>query len=102
MTVGLSSTVGMTMGKLLRTTRINWMVALYGSGFTPPSGQANSYAQAIKSCEVIQGKTYVLRFDAVATTDVTILVYLRQYGAPYKEYDRRYSVAFLPTGKVMS
>jgi len=68
-------------------------------GFTPPSGQANSYAQAIKSFEAVQGKTYILRFDAVATTDVTILVYLRQYGSPYKEYDRRYSVALSPNRK---
>lgn len=68
-------------------------------GFTTPSGQSNSYAQAIKQVALTKGKTYVLRFDAVATVDATILIYLRQYGPPYKEYDRRYSVTLSPNRK---
>ncbi|WP_052731276.1 right-handed parallel beta-helix repeat-containing protein [Spirosoma radiotolerans] len=67
--------------------------------FPTPSGQGNSYAQIVKQVALTKGKTYVLRFDAVATVDVTILVYLRQYGAPFKEYDRRYSVALSPSRK---
>ncbi len=58
------------------------------------SGQPNSYAQVVKPFGPIsRGQTYVLRFDAVSTTDVSISVYLRQYGPPYREFDRRYTVA---------
>lgn len=68
--------------------------------FPTPSGQSNSYAQAAKPIGgIIKGKTYVLRFDAVATTTVPILVYLRQYGAPYREFDRRYAISIEPTRK---
>ena len=66
--------------------------------FPAPSGQPNSYAQVIKRVGTLtKGKIYVLRFDAVATTNVNVLVYLRQYGAPYREYDRRYTVSIGPT-----
>lgn len=68
-------------------------------GFVSPSNQSNSYAQVVKQVALIKDKTYVLRFDAIATVDVTILVYLRQYGSPYKEYDRRYSVTLSPERK---
>ncbi|GAB4012827.1 hypothetical protein GCM10028808_30230 [Spirosoma migulaei] len=68
-------------------------------GFTTPSGQSNSYIQAAKSISITKGKTYVLRFDAISTTDDTILVYLRQYGSPYKEYDRRYPIPISVTRK---
>ena len=61
--------------------------------FTSPSGKSNSYAQAVNRFGAItKGKTYVLRFDAIASVNVTILVYLRTYGPPYTEYDKRYSV----------
>ncbi|QMW04001.1 right-handed parallel beta-helix repeat-containing protein [Spirosoma foliorum] len=66
-------------------------------GFTSSSGQSNSYAQAAKFVSLTKGKTYVLRFDAIATTKDTILVYLRQYGSPYKEYDERYSIPISTT-----
>ncbi len=68
-------------------------------GFASPSGQSGSYAQAVKRVPLTKGKTYVLRFDAVATVDVNVLVYLRQYGPPYKEYDRRYSIPISTTRK---
>ena len=68
-------------------------------GFSTPSGQSDSYAQAVKPVALTKGKTYVLRFDAVATVNVNLLVYLRQYGAPYKEYDRRYSISISTTRK---
>ncbi|MVM30428.1 hypothetical protein GO755_10320 [Spirosoma sp. HMF4905] len=62
--------------------------------FTSPSGQTDSYAQIAKRFGTItKDKTYVLRFDAVATADVNVLVYLRQYGPPFEEYDRRYTVS---------
>ncbi|MEZ0486598.1 right-handed parallel beta-helix repeat-containing protein [Fibrella aquatica] len=68
--------------------------------FPTLSGQTNSYAQVAKPIGAItKGKTYVLRFDAVATTDVPVLFYLRQYGAPYREFDRRYSVVIGPNRK---
>ncbi|MBO0949735.1 right-handed parallel beta-helix repeat-containing protein [Fibrella forsythiae] len=68
--------------------------------FPTPSGQSNSYAQVVKPFGWVNtGKTYVLRFDAIATTDVTVLVYLRQYGAPYQEFDRRYTVTLSPSRK---
>ena len=66
--------------------------------FPTPSGQSNSYAQAIKRIGTLtRGKTYVLRFDAVASTKANILVYLRSYGPPYTEYDRRYTIAMSQT-----
>lgn len=66
--------------------------------FPTPSGQSNSYAQAIRRIGTLtKGKTYVLRFDAVASTTASISVYLRSYGPPYTEYDRRYTVAMSPT-----
>lgn len=68
-------------------------------GFTNPSGQSGSYAQAVKPVAFIKGKTYVLRFDAVASVNVSILVYLRQYGSPFKEYERRYSPLITTTRK---
>ncbi|AUD00355.1 hypothetical protein CWM47_00080 [Spirosoma pollinicola] len=68
-------------------------------GFSTPSGQSDSYAQAVKPVALTKGKTYVLRFDAIATVNVNLLVYLRQYGAPFKEYDRRYSVPLGTTRK---
>lgn len=61
--------------------------------FTSPSGKSNSYMQAVNRFGAItKGKTYVLRFDAIASAKITILVYLRTYGPPYTEYDKRYSV----------
>ena len=68
--------------------------------FPNPSGQANSYAQVTKSIgAIVKNQTYLLRFDAVATATKTILVYLRDYGPPYQEYDRRYSITLSPTRK---
>lgn len=68
--------------------------------FTTPSGQSNSYAQAIKPFGTITaGKTYVLRFDAVSSVPVNLLVYLRSYGPPYTEYDKRYTVSLDTTRK---
>ena len=65
--------------------------------FSKPSGKLDSYAQAVKRIgPITAGKTYVLRFDAVASTNVNILVYLRSAGPPYTEYDRRYTVAMSP------
>ena len=62
--------------------------------FATPSGQTNSYAQAVNRFGAItKGKTYVLRFDAIASKKVSILVYLRTYGPPYTEYDRRYTIS---------
>lgn len=59
--------------------------------FPNPSGQAGSYAQVVKRFGMItKGKTYVLRFDAIATTAVSVLVHLREYGPPYREYAERY------------
>lgn len=69
-------------------------------GFPTPSGQSNSYAQAVNRFGTItKGKTYVLRFDAVASVNVNILAYLRSYGPPYVEYDKRYTVSIGPTRK---
>ena len=68
--------------------------------FPTPSGQPNSYAQVTKSFGAItKDKTYLLRFDAVSTAAKTILVYIRDYGPPYREYDRRYSIALSPDRK---
>ena len=65
--------------------------------FVTPSGQTNSYAQAIKRIGTVkEGKTYVIRFDAVADTNVNVLVYLRTYGPPYTELDRRYTAVLSP------
>ncbi|MEZ0542965.1 right-handed parallel beta-helix repeat-containing protein [Fibrella arboris] len=64
------------------------------------SGQSNSYAQVVKRFgNLSKGKGYVLRFDAVSSVDVPILVYLRQYGFPYQEFDRRYPVTIGATRK---
>ena len=61
--------------------------------FANPSGKSNSYMQVINRFGAItKGKTYVLRFDVIASTNVTILVYLRTYGPPFTEYDKRYSI----------
>jgi uncharacterized repeat protein (TIGR01451 family) len=69
-------------------------------GFTSPSGQSNSYAQAVKRIGTLTtGKTYVLRFDAIATANVNILVYLRQYNSPYQEYDKRATAVLSTTRK---
>ena len=62
-------------------------------GFSSPSGQNNSYMQIGRYVgNLLVGKTYVLRFDAVATGPMSALVYLRQYGPPAQEYDRRYTI----------
>ncbi|CAN5374761.1 hypothetical protein BH09BAC4_BH09BAC4_15840 [soil metagenome] len=67
-------------------------------GFTSPSGQTNSYMQAGRYVGNLRvGKAYVLRFDAVASGAVSALVYLRQNGPPFQEYDRRYTVQLSPT-----
>ena len=69
-------------------------------GFTSSSGQNDSYAQAVKRIGTLTvGKTYVLRFDAIATVDVNILVYLREYGPPYQEYDKRSTASLGTTRK---
>lgn len=66
-------------------------------GFSTPSGQPGSYAQTVKRFGTLtKGKTYVLRFDAVATVNATMLIHLRQYGPPFAEFDRRYTIAVGP------
>ncbi|GAB4024709.1 right-handed parallel beta-helix repeat-containing protein [Spirosoma koreense] len=66
--------------------------------FTNPAGRKDAYTQAIRRFgTLIKGKTYVLRFDAVASVNVDILVYLRSYGPPYTNYDRRYTVSLSPS-----
>lgn len=66
--------------------------------FPAPSGQTNSYGQVVKPIGTLtKGNTYVLRFDAVATTSAKLLIYLRQYGPPFHEFDRRYLITVEPT-----
>ncbi len=63
-----------------------------------PSGQSNSYAQIVKPIgRITKGKPYVLRFDAVATAPKNVLIYLRQYGPPFREFDQRYTIVAGPT-----
>ncbi|RZM08350.1 MAG: right-handed parallel beta-helix repeat-containing protein, partial [Pedobacter sp.] len=62
--------------------------------FPTPSGQTNSYAQLVKRVGVLKkGKKYVLRFDAIASANVSLLVHLRTYGPPFTEFGRRYYVS---------
>lgn len=69
-------------------------------GLIAPSGKADSYAQVVKNFGVIKkGKTYVLRFDAVASVNINVLAYLRTSGPPYVEYDNRHVVELSTTRK---
>ncbi|GAB3702706.1 hypothetical protein GCM10027592_32390 [Spirosoma flavus] len=69
-------------------------------GFSSLSSQSDTYAQVAKRIGTLKrDKAYVLRFDAVAAANVSILIYLRQAGSPYKEYARRYTIAISPNRK---
>ena len=69
-------------------------------GFATPSNQSGSYAQIVRNFGTItKGKTYVLRFDAIATASVNVLTYLRTSGPPFTEYDRRYTADIGQTRK---
>jgi len=69
-------------------------------GFTTPTGQGHSsFMLAYKNFGVVtQGKTYLLRFDAVASAPQLVYVYIRK-GDFGKEFDRRYALTFDPVRK---
>ncbi|GAB3894628.1 hypothetical protein GCM10028825_37330 [Spirosoma agri] len=68
--------------------------------FPSLSGQSNTYAQIVKRISTLtREKAYVLRFDALSTANANLLVYLRQYGPPFQEYTKRYTIAMSPTRK---
>jgi uncharacterized repeat protein (TIGR01451 family) len=69
-------------------------------GFTTPSNRGHeSFMLAYKNFgAVTKGKTYLLRFDAIASAPQEVYVYIRKsdFG---KEFDKRYTLTFDPVRK---
>lgn len=69
-------------------------------GFTAPSGHTDSYMLAYKGVQaVVKSKSYVLRFEGLASADKKVAVFIRQQQAPYQDLTRRYEFMVGPTRK---
>lgn len=61
--------------------------------FSTASGVRGSYLLLTKGMgSATQGKSYLLRFDAVATGDTRLQAFIRQHDAPYRDLDKRFDL----------
>ncbi len=69
-------------------------------GFTAPSGHTDSYLLVYKGIQsVVKAKSYLLRFDGIASADKKVTVFIRQRQSPYQDVTRRYEFMVGPARK---
>ncbi len=60
-------------------------------GFSAPSGHTDSYLLVYKGVQsVVKSKSYLLRFEGLASADKKVVVFIRQRQSPYQDLSRRY------------
>ncbi|MFD2569552.1 right-handed parallel beta-helix repeat-containing protein [Spirosoma soli] len=66
--------------------------------FPTPTTATNSYVLVTKDIgSVTKSRSFLLRFDAIASADKKIQVFIRQRDAPYQDLDKRFNLLVGPT-----